>query len=62
MDNGSIMSLPEPESFRIKLTILGNPGIGKSALSLRFAKKDFVNFYEPTIEEEYCVKIFFSKG
>jgi GTPase SAR1 family protein len=58
MENGSIMSLPEPESYRIKMTILGNPGIGKSALSLRFAKKDFVNFYEPTIEEELVFTLF----
>lgn len=50
--SGSLVSVLEPESFIIKLTILGNPGIGKSALSLRFVKKDFVNLYEPTIEEE----------
>ena len=34
------------------MTILGNPSVGKSALSLRFAKKDFVEIYETTIEEE----------
>jgi GTPase SAR1 family protein len=38
---------------------LGNPGIGKSALALRFAKKDFVKFYEPTIEEEYTFRNIF---
>ena len=37
----------------MKIAILGNPGIGKSALTLRFIKKGFVNYYEPTIEEEF---------
>lgn len=50
-------SLPDPDSFRIKISVLGDPGIGKSALALRYAKKDFVDFYEPTIEEEFEKRI-----
>jgi GTPase SAR1 family protein len=48
----SMISIPEYDSFRIKITILGNSGVGKSSLCLRFAKTDFVDYYEPTIEEE----------
>lgn len=36
-----------------KLSILGMPGIGKSAIALRFSKSDFLNYYEATIEEEF---------
>lgn len=43
----------DPDSYRVKISILGDPGIGKSALTLRYAKKNFVDFYEPTIEEEF---------
>jgi len=37
----------------VRLSILGNPQVGKSALTLRYIKNSFVSFYEPTIEEEY---------
>ena len=36
-----------------KVSILGMPGIGKSAIALRFSKSDFLNYYEATIEEEF---------
>jgi Ras-related protein Ral-A len=36
-----------------KVSILGTPGIGKSAIALRFSKSDFLNYYEATIEEEF---------
>lgn len=36
-----------------KVSILGRPGIGKSALALRFSKSDFLSYYEATIEEEF---------
>lgn len=29
------------------------PGIGKSALVLRYVKSDFLSYYEPTFEEEF---------
>ena len=51
MDN-SEEELPDMDSLCIRLSVLGNPGIGKSALALRYTRKDFVTFYEPTIEEE----------
>jgi small GTP-binding protein len=36
-----------------KVSILGMPGIGKSAIALRFSKSDFLSYYEATIEEEF---------
>lgn len=36
-----------------KISILGRPGIGKSAIALRFSKSDFLSYYEATIEEEF---------
>ena len=44
---------PSLTSSSMKISILGLPGIGKSALVLRWCKSDFLSFYEPTIEEEY---------
>lgn len=52
MDN--YMSMHESMGMKktVKITILGQPGTGKSALALRFCKSDFLTYYEPTIEEE----------
>lgn len=36
-----------------KVSILGRPGIGKSAIALRYSKSDFLSYYEATIEEEF---------
>ncbi|KAH9941350.1 small GTPase superfamily [Amylocystis lapponica] len=33
--------------------VLGAGGVGKSALTIRFGKNQFVDSYNPTIEEEY---------
>jgi len=33
--------------------VLGSGGVGKSALTIRFGKNQFVESYNPTIEEEY---------
>lgn len=46
---------PESSSGSVKrvlISILGQPGVGKSALALRFCKSDFVSYYSPTIEDE----------
>lgn len=40
-------------SISFKVSILGRPGIGKSAIALRYTKCDFLNYYEATIEEEF---------
>lgn len=36
-----------------KVVVLGTGGVGKSALSIQFVKGEFVNDYEPTIEENH---------
>lgn len=45
--------MPTSSTATIKVSILGTPGIGKSALALRYSKSDFLSYYEPTIEEEF---------
>lgn len=53
MNNGSRRLLSNNTTSTIKVSILGLPGIGKSALALRYSKSDFLSYYEPTIEEEF---------
>ena len=36
-----------------KLTLLGDNGVGKSALTIQFIKCHFVDEYDPTIEDSY---------
>lgn len=36
-----------------KLVVLGNPGVGKSALTIQFIQSYFVMDYDPTIEDSY---------
>lgn len=43
----------EREIATVKISILGMPRIGKSALALRFCVSDFLANYETTIEEEF---------
>ncbi len=40
---------------KVTISILGQPGVGKSALAIRFCKSDFVSYYSPTIEDEYIL-------
>lgn len=35
------------------VVVLGAGGVGKSALTVRFVRNEFVEHYDPTIEEEY---------
>ncbi len=36
-----------------KISILGNPSVGKSALTIRYVQTHFIENYNPTIEEEF---------
>lgn len=49
--------LTSTKNSTVNISVLGAPGVGKSALVLRFSKSDFMSFYEPTIQEEYLKTI-----
>ncbi|KAM3081258.1 hypothetical protein ACMFMG_005214 [Clarireedia jacksonii] len=40
---------------RITITILGDGGVGKSALTLRLVKSEWTSDYDPTIEDSYTL-------
>jgi len=45
------------ESLEFKIVILGNGGVGKSALTIRFVQSEFLATYRPTIEDTYRKRI-----
>ncbi|KAH8096974.1 P-loop containing nucleoside triphosphate hydrolase protein [Cristinia sonorae] len=47
-----------PNVQRFNVVVLGAGGVGKSALTFRFAKNSFNELYNPTTEETYCRDIF----
>lgn len=42
-----------PFRFQIKLVVVGDGGVGKSAITIQFFQKLFVTDYDPTIEDSY---------
>ncbi|CAD6454965.1 5df37298-2bfe-49a6-9f7d-5546d10fd363-CDS [Sclerotinia trifoliorum] len=49
------MSSNSYDSNRITITILGDGGVGKSALTLRLVKSQWTSDYDPTIEDSYTL-------
>lgn len=48
------MSKPPNENLTTyKLVVVGDGGVGKSALTIQFFQKMFVTDYDPTIEDSY---------
>ena len=45
-------------SFNKTIYILGEGGVGKSALTIRFINNKFIEEYDPTIEDSYRKNIF----
>ena len=46
------MALSE-NAHTYKLVVVGDGGVGKSALTIQFFQKMFVEDYDPTIEDSY---------
>ena len=38
----------------MSLVVMGAGGVGKSAITLSFMRNQFVEEYDPTIEDSYC--------
>eukprot|EP00826_Nyctotherus_ovalis_P052395 TRINITY_DN6631_c0_g1_i5.p1 TRINITY_DN6631_c0_g1~~TRINITY_DN6631_c0_g1_i5.p1 ORF type:complete len:167 (-),score=50.00 TRINITY_DN6631_c0_g1_i5:96-596(-) len=55
MTNANGKSKAQSENYTIVL--LGGPGVGKSALTLRLVTENFVKDYDPTIEDRYTKKL-----
>ncbi|CAD6192967.1 unnamed protein product [Caenorhabditis auriculariae] len=36
-----------------KLVVIGDGGVGKSSLTIQFFQKQFIDYYDPTIEDQY---------
>ncbi|KAB8292904.1 hypothetical protein EYC80_007269 [Monilinia laxa] len=49
------MTSPPSTPNRITITILGDGGVGKSALTLRLVKSQWTSDYDPTIEDSYTL-------
>jgi len=43
----------EPRNVEYKLVVLGGGGVGKSALTIRLVTDNFLDEYDPTIEDSY---------
>ncbi|KZT54440.1 ras-domain-containing protein [Calocera cornea HHB12733] len=41
-----------------KVTMLGDGGVGKTALAVQFTQKQFIETYDPTIEDSYRKQVF----
>lgn len=39
--------------MQVKLVVVGDGGVGKSAITIQFFQKLFVTDYDPTIEDSY---------
>jgi len=44
---------PNANARTYKLVVVGDGGVGKSALTIQFFQKTFVEEYDPTIEDSY---------
>lgn len=48
-----MQSAPPENAITYKLVVVGEGGVGKSALTIQFFQKMFVEDYDPTIEDSY---------
>eukprot|EP01084_Bolivina_argentea_P318815 552988_1 len=45
------------EVQEVKIVVLGGGGVGKSALTIRLVTDNFLEDYDPTIEDSYCKQV-----
>ena len=45
-----LQSKPSP---RYRIVVLGDGGVGKSALTLQYVQHNFIDYHDPTIEDAY---------
>lgn len=48
---------PNDNPITYKLVVVGDGGVGKSAITIQFFQKLFVTDYDPTIEDSYIQHI-----
>ena len=42
---------------KYKLVVVGDGGVGKSALTIQLIQNQFIENYDPTIEDSYCKQV-----
>ena len=47
------MSAGQSSLKRYRLVVLGDGGVGKSALTLQYVQHNFIDYHDPTIEDAY---------
>lgn len=50
---GAMTRPPNENLPTVKLVVVGDGGVGKSAITIQFFQKLFVTDYDPTIEDSY---------
>lgn len=50
---GTMTRPPNENLPTVKLVVVGDGGVGKSAITIQFFQKLFVTDYDPTIEDSY---------
>jgi len=45
--------MADEKKEEISIVIVGSGGVGKSALTMQFIKNEFLDLYDPTIEDSY---------
>ncbi len=50
---GKVICKDNLNFLRIRLVVVGDGGVGKSAITIQFIQSYFVTDYDPTIEDSY---------
>jgi Ras-related protein Rab-5C len=61
-EEGAIEHKPPPETCHCKVVLLGDSAVGKSCITMRFAKGEFHEYLEPTIGAAFISKSVISES